>query len=186
MILPVYLYGNSVLRKETKDIPLDYPDLDKLLENMFETMRNAEGVGLAATQIGLEARILVLDLSYYAKDDPSLAGFKRTLINAHIIERGGEEKEMEEGCLSIPGIHEKVLRNDRIRIKYLDENMQEHDEIYEGMKARVIQHEYDHLDGILFIDHIPSFRKQVIRSKLNRIMNGNTNCSYRVKPAGKK
>jgi peptide deformylase len=186
MILPVYLYGHPVLRKEAQDIPLDYPGLQTLIENMFETMYNAEGVGLAAPQIGLEDRILVLDLNIYANEDPSFAGFKKTLINAHIIERDGEEKSIEEGCLSIPDIHEKVPRKNRIRIQYLDENLVAHDEVYEGYKARVIQHEYDHLDGILFVDHLSGIRKQMIRSRLNKIMDGNVKCSYKVKAAGRK
>ncbi|MDR2087045.1 MAG: peptide deformylase [Dysgonamonadaceae bacterium] len=186
MILPVYLYGHPVLRKETKDVPPDYPNLNKLIEDMFETMYNAEGVGLAAPQIGLEDRILVLDLSALAKDDPAFAGFKKTLINAHIIERDGEEKSVEEGCLSIPNVHEKVPRKNRIRIQYLDENLQPHDEVYEGYKARVIQHEYDHLDGILFVDRISGIRKQMIRSALNKIMTGNVKCSYKVKALRKK
>jgi peptide deformylase len=181
MILPIYLYGHPVLRKETKEIPLDYSDLHTLLNNMYETMYQAEGVGLAAPQIGLEDRILVIDLNPCAKDDPSCSGFKKVLINAHITERDGEEISMEEGCLSIPNIHENVPRPNRIRIQYLDENLQAHDEVYEGYKARVIQHEYDHLDGILFTDRIAGIRKQLIRAKLNRIMAGNVDCSYKVK-----
>ena len=186
MILPIYLYGHPVLRKETNDIPLDYPDLDKLLKNMFETMYNADGVGLAAPQVGLNDRILVIDLSPLADDEPSFEGFKKTFINARIIESDGEEKNMDEGCLSIPNIHEKVPRKNRIRIQYLDESLNPHDEIYEGFKARVIQHEYDHLEGKLFIDHISGIRKQIIRSRLNKIMNGDVNCSYKVKAVGKK
>ena len=186
MILPIYLYGHPVLRKETNDIPLDYPDLDKLLKNMFETMYNADGIGLAAPQIGLSDRILVIDLSPLADENPSFEGFKKVFINAHIIELDGEEKNMDEGCLSIPNIHEKVPRKNRIRIQYLDENMNSHDEIHEGFKARVIQHEYDHLEGKLFVDYIPGIRKQIIRSKLNKIMNGDVNCSYKVKAIGKK
>jgi peptide deformylase len=186
MILPIYLYGHPALRKEARDIPVDYPDLKALIKNMFETMYNAEGVGLAATQIGLEDRILVLDLNMYADKDPSFAGFRKTLINAHIIERDGNEESVEEGCLSIPDIHEKVPRKNRIRIQYLDENFMAHDEVYEGYKARVIQHEYDHLDGILFVDHISGIRKQMIRSKLNKIMQGKVNCPYRVKAVGNK
>jgi peptide deformylase len=181
MILPIYLYGHPILRKEAKDIPLDYPNLQVLLGNMYETMYNAEGVGLAAPQIGLEDRILVVDLSPYGESEPSCAGFKKAFINAHILEKDGEEEIMEEGCLSIPNIHEKVPRPYRIRIQYLDENLQPHDIVYEGHKARVIQHEYDHLDGILFVDRIAGMRKQMIRSKLNRIMEGNVNCSYKVK-----
>jgi peptide deformylase len=144
-------------------------------------MDQAAGVGLAAPQIGLEDRILVIDLTLNADEDPSCAGFKKAFINAHILERGGEEIWMEEGCLSIPGIHEKVLRPNRIRVQYLDENLQPHDEIYEGYRSRVFQHEYDHLDGILFTDHIDGIRKQMIRSKLNRIMNGDIRCAYRLK-----
>ena len=181
MILPIYLYGHPVLRKKAKDIPPDYPNLHTLLDNMYETMYKAEGIGLAAPQIGLDDRILVIDLSPYAKDDPSCLGFKKTLINAYIIERDGEAVLMEEGCLSIPDIHEKVPRLNRIRIQYLDENLQSHDEVYEGYKARVIQHEYDHLDGILFTDRIAGIRKQLIRSKLNKIMAGNVHCAYKVK-----
>ncbi|MDR1762413.1 MAG: peptide deformylase [Dysgonamonadaceae bacterium] len=186
MILPVYLYGHPILRKETKDIPLDYPGLKDLLDNMFETMYKADGVGLAAPQIGLEDRILVIDTDSISKDDPTLKGFKKVFINAHIIERDGEEQAVEEGCLSIPKIHEKVPRQFRIRIQYLDENLQPHDEVFEGYKARVIQHEYDHLDGIMFVDRLPGIRKQMIRSKLNKIMKGDVNCSYRVKPAPRK
>lgn len=181
MILPIYLYGQSILRKTTKDIPLDYPNLNNLLDTMFETMYNAEGVGLAAPQIGLEDRILVIDLAPCAEIDPACAGFKKVFINAHIVERDGEEVLMEEGCLSIPNIHEKVLRPGRIRIQYLDENLQAHDEVFEGYPARVIQHEYDHLDGIMFVDRIAGIRKQLIRSKLNKIMKKNVQCSYRVK-----
>jgi peptide deformylase len=181
MTLPIYVYGHPALRKVTRNISPDYPQLQTLLENMYETMYQAEGIGLAAPQIGLEDRILVMDLSPYGKDDPSCAGFKKALINAHIVERSGEEIPIEEGCLSVPNIHEKVLRPSRIRIQYLDENLQPHDEVYEGYKARVIQHEYDHLDGILFVDRIAGIRKQLIRSKLNKIMTGNFQCSYKVK-----
>jgi peptide deformylase len=186
MILPIYLYGHPVLRKITKDISPDYPNLKKLLADMFETMENADGVGLAAPQIGLEDRILVIDLSPLADDEPSLKDFKKVFINAHIVEMEGSEEIMEEGCLSIPGVHEKVPRKNRIRIQYLDENLQPHDEIYEAYKARVIQHEYDHLEGVMFVDKISGIRKQMIRSKLNKLLKGETNCSYKVKPAPKK
>lgn len=186
MILPIYLYGHPVLRKITKDIPLDYPNLKSLLNNMFETMYNADGVGLAAPQIGLEDRILVIDLSPCEEQDPSCSGFKKVFINAHIIEKSDDLEIMEEGCLSIPHIHEKVSRSNRIRVQYLDENLQPHDEVYEGYKARVIQHEYDHLEGMMFVDHISGIRKQLIRSKLNKIMDGNVNCSYKIKRNAKK
>jgi len=186
MILPIYLYGNPILRKVTKDISPDYPNLKTLLDNMFETMYKADGVGLAAPQIGLEDRILVIDLSSQAKDDPSFMNFKRVFINARIIEGDGEEASVEEGCLSVPKIHENVLRKNRIRIQYLDENLQPQDEVYEGFKARVIQHEYDHLEGVLFVDRISGIRKQMIRSKLNRIIKGDVDCSYKVKAVSRK
>jgi peptide deformylase len=186
MILPIYTYGQPVLRKETQNISADYPNLGKLIDNMFETMYNADGVGLAAPQIGLEDRILVIDLSPLSDSDPSFQDFKKVFINARIVERDGEEESVEEGCLSIPNIHEKVSRKNRIRIQYLDENLKPQDEIYEGYRARVIQHEYDHLDGILFVDHIQGIRKQMIRSKLNKILKGDIQCYYRIKPISKK
>jgi peptide deformylase len=186
MILPIYTYGQPVLRKETQNISADYPNLGKLIDNMFETMYNADGVGLAAPQIGLEDRILVIDLSPLSDSDPSFQDFKKVFINAHIVERDGEEESVEEGCLSIPNIHEKVSRKNRIRIQYLDENLKPQDEVYEGYRARVIQHEYDHLDGILFVDHISGIRKQMIRSKLNKILKGDIQCDYKIKPMSKK
>ena len=186
MILPIYLYGHPILRKVTKDISPDYPDLKTLLDNMFETMYKADGVGLAAPQIGLEDRILVIDLASHAEDDPSFKDFKKVFINARIIERDGEEENVEEGCLSIPGIHEKVSRKNRIRIQYFDENFQPHDEVYEGFKARVIQHEYDHLEGMMFVDYVSGIRKQMIRSKLNKMLTGDVSCSYKVKAVSKK
>jgi peptide deformylase len=181
MILPIYLYGHPVLRKETFDITQDYPNLKELIDNMFETMYQADGIGLAAPQIGLTDRILVIDLNPYKEIDPACEDFKVAMINARIIEQGDEEVQMEEGCLSIPNIHEKVFRSNKIRIQYLDENFVPHDEVFEGHKARVIQHEYDHLDGKMFVDHISGIRKQMIRSKLNKIMDGIVDCSYKVK-----
>jgi len=186
MILPIYLYGHPVLRKITKDISTDYPNLKTLLDNMFETMSNADGVGLAAPQIGLEDRILVVDLTSHTKDDASFKDFKKVFINAHIVECDGEEANVEEGCLSVPGIHEKVPRKNRIRIKYFDENFQLYDEVYEGFKARVIQHECDHLEGVMFVDYISGIRKQMIRSKLNKMLIGDVNCSYKVKAAARR
>ena len=186
MILPIYLYGHPILRKVTKDISPDYPNLKTLLDNMFETMYKADGVGLAAPQIGLNDRILIIDLNLYAKDNPSFKDFKKIFINAHIIERDGEEEIVEEGCLSVPNIHEKVLRKNRIRIQYLDENFHPHDDVYEGYKARVIQHEYDHLEGVLFVDHLSGIRKQMIYSKLNKMLKGDVNCSYKVKTVSKR
>lgn len=183
MILPIYIYGQPVLRKMTKEIdPETYPNLKELIDNMFETMYSADGVGLAAPQVGLEDRIFVVDLSPFADEEhPEFKNFKKAFINAHIIERSGEMKSVEEGCLSIPGIHEKVPREDKIHILYLDENLEPHDEIFSGYKARVIQHEYDHVEGIMFVDKISPMRKRMVKGRLNNLANGKTDCSYRVK-----
>lgn len=183
MILPIYIYGHPVLRNVTKDIDTNnYPKLNELIDNMFETMYNAEGVGLAAPQVGLEDRVFVVDLSPLADEEhPEFNDMKKVFINAHITERAGELTVIEEGCLSIPGVHEKVSREDEIRIKYLDENLQAHDEIFKGYLARVIQHEYDHLDGILFTDKISLLRKRMNKSKLTNMEKGKVACEYRIK-----
>ena len=185
MILPIYLYGQPVLRKVAEDIELDYANLKQLISNMFETMYNAEGVGLAAPQVGVSIRLFVIDLSVLDDLPPDIEKRKRVFINAHIVERDGEEMVREEGCLSLPGIHENVSRKGRIRIQYLDENFVAHDEVIEGYLARVLQHEYDHIDGIMFVDHLSGIRKQLIKSKLNALIKGKTNCDYPVKTVRK-
>ncbi|MBE6312556.1 MAG: peptide deformylase [Bacteroidales bacterium] len=181
MILPITLYGNSVLRKETREIDKDYPNLPSLLENMYETMHNADGVGLAAPQVGLDIRLFVIDLSCLAEDRPEFKDYRRTVINPQITERWGDDVSMEEGCLSLPGIYEKVTRKSKIRIHYYDENWVEHDEEYSGYPARVMQHEYDHLEQHVFIDHLSPLRKQLIKGKLNSIVSGKVRCRYRTK-----
>lgn len=183
MILPIYIYGHPVLRKVAQDIDAEnYPKLKELIDSMFETMYNADGVGLAGPQVGLADRIFVVDLDPLADDEhPEFKGFKKALINAHIVERTGDIEYVEEGCLSLPGIHEKVPREGQIRIQYLDENLQPHDEVYTGFMARVIQHEYDHLEGVMFIDHISPLRKRMIKSKLIDMEKGKVKCGYRVK-----
>lgn len=181
MILPIYLYGQPILRKPTKEITADYPDLKKLIDNMFETMYNADGIGLAAPQIGLDIRLFVIDLEALAEDDPKYSGFKKVFINPRIVEYTGEIVKMEEGCLSIPGINENVDREEAVRIQYLDENFVSHDEVYDAFFARCIQHEYDHIEGKLFVDKISGIRKQLIKSKLNNLVRGRTNCRYKVK-----
>ncbi|MGI6074418.1 MAG: peptide deformylase [Fermentimonas sp.] len=185
MILPIYTYGNPILRKVALDIdPETYPNLNELIDNMFETMYQAEGIGLAGPQVGLLERIFVVDLSPLADDEhPEFKDFKRAFINAHITERSGDMEIVEEGCLSIPGIHEKVPREERIRIEYLDESLNKHDEVYEGFMARAIQHEYDHLDGIMFVDKISLLRKRMIKSKLANLEKGKFSCAYKVKKA---
>lgn len=180
MILPVYAFGSPVLRKIAVDIPLDYEGLIDLIENMFETMRAADGVGLAAPQIGLSIRLFVMDARVYAEHEPALSDFKKVFINAHIIEKGGDEEVIEEGCLSIPNIHEDVLRPGRIHIRYLNENFLPVDEWYEGMSARIIQHEYDHLDGILFPDLVNPLKKTLLRGKLRDISKGKVTVKYKM------
>lgn len=181
MILPIYLYGQPVLRKVAHDIMPDYPNLKELIANMFETMYNADGIGLAAPQIGLDIRLFVIDLEPLAEDEPKYTGFKKVFINPRIEEYTGELVKMEEGCLSIPGINESVEREEAIRIQYFDENFVSHTEEYGDFFARCIQHEYDHIEGKLFIDKISGIRKQLIKSKLNNLIKGKTNCRYRVK-----
>lgn len=185
MILPIYVYGQPVLRKEAEDIAPDYPNLKELIANMFETMDNADGVGLAAPQVGLPIRVVVVNLDVLSEDFPEYKGFRKAYINAHILEVGGELVSMDEGCLSLPGIHESVKRGNRIRVKYLDENLEEHDEIVEGYLARVMQHEFDHLDGKMFIDHLSPLRKQMIKGKLNAMLKGKAHCTYKVKTVKK-
>jgi peptide deformylase len=183
MILPIYIYGHPVLRKVARDIDVEnYPKLKELIDNMFETMYHADGVGLAGPQVGLEDRIFVVDLSPYASEEhPEFKDFKKVFINAHITERSGDVELIEEGCLSIPGIHENVPREEEIRIEYMDENLQPHNEIYSGYMARVIQHEYDHLDGIMFVDKISPLRKRMIKGKLSNMEKGKVACDYKIK-----
>ena len=186
MILPIYTYGQPVLRKVAEDITPDYPELKELIANMFETMTHAEGVGLAAPQIGLPIRIVTIDLDVLSEDMPEYKDFRKAFINAHILEKEGEEVSIEEGCLSLPGIHEAVKRKNRIHVKYLDENLEEHDEWIDGYLARVIQHEFDHIEGKVFTDRISPFRKQMIAKKMKALSQGRFNCHYKVKPANNK
>lgn len=181
MILPIYVYGQPVLRKVAEDIAPDYPNLKELIANMFETMDHADGVGLAAPQIGLPIRVVVINLDVLSEDLPEYKGFRKAYINAHILEVGGDEVSMDEGCLSLPGIHEPVKRGNKIHVKYLDEDLVEHDEVVEGYLARVMQHEFDHLEGKMFIDHLSALRKQMIKGKLNALLKGKVHCDYKVK-----
>ena len=182
MILPIYTYGMPVLRKEAEDITPDYPELKELIANMFETMYHSDGVGLAAPQIGKAIRVVVITLDPLKEDFPEYADFNKAYINPHILEFDDSKTEsMDEGCLSLPGINEPVRRPTRIHVKYMDEDFNEHDEWVEGYLARVMQHEFDHLDGHLFIDRISPLRKQMIRSKLGQMLKGKFRCSYKVK-----
>ena len=181
MILPIYTFGNPVLRKIAEDIGPEYPNLKQLVDDMFETMHHADGVGLAAPQIGLAIRLLVIDLKALEEDEPEMSKFRIAMINPVMLEMSEEEIEANEGCLSIPGISEKVYRSEWIKIKYLDVDFNEHIEEFEDFQARVIQHEYDHLEGSLFTDHVNPLRRQLIKSKLNNIAKGKVSCDYKVK-----
>lgn len=182
MILPIYTYGMSVLRKESEDIGPDYPGLKQLIADMFETMYHSDGVGLAAPQLGKAIRLVVITLDVLKDDYPEYAGFNKAYINPHILEYDDTHTEtMEEGCLSLPGIHEPVKRPTRIRVKYQDEDFQEHEEWVEGYLARVMQHEFDHLDAHLFVDRLTPLRKQMVRTKLGQMLKGKFRCSYKVK-----
>ncbi len=182
MILPIYIYGQPVLRKVAEDINSDYPELEQLIQNMWETLAESDGVGLAAPQIGLSIRLVIIDLDTISDDLPEYKGFKRVYINPHIEELDDTETESaEEGCLSLPGIHEKVTRPTRIRVTYLDENFQPHDEWVSDFLARVMQHEFDHLEGKVFTDHVKGLRRQLISRKLSDLMKGDFSCSYKVK-----
>lgn len=180
MILPIVAYGHPILRKIAAEIEPGHPILDELIDSMFETMYQSEGVGLAAPQVNQSIRLIVIDASPYEKDNPDLIGFKKVLINPTIIEESGEEWSFNEGCLSIPEIREDVMRKPRIRIQYQDREFRSYDEIYEGIPARIIEHEYDHLEGRLFVDRINPLRKILLKRKLNDITTGNIECKYKM------
>lgn len=178
MIYPIIAYGSLVLKTKAKHIEKGSIEIQELMGDMFETMYNAQGVGLAAPQIGLGIRIFVVDAGPMEEGEQV---FKRVFINPERLAEDGEEWAFEEGCLSIPGIREDITRNDRIRLRYWNENWEEQEEVFEGIKARIIQHEYDHLEGILFTDKLTPFRKRLLRTKLNNIIKGNVKVDYRMK-----
>lgn len=188
MIYPIVAYGDPVLRKETKEIDKDYPNLDAVLENMFETMYAASGIGLAAPQVGMPIRLFLVDATPFEDDEDLteeertfLSTFKRVFINAKIIEETGDEWAFNEGCLSIPDVREDVFRKPKIKIQYQDENFETHVEEYDGLIARVIQHEYDHIEGILFTDKLSSFKKRLIKGRLTNISKGKIKIDYRMR-----
>jgi peptide deformylase len=183
MILPIYIYGQPVLRKVAEDITPDYPELQQLISDMWETLADSEGIGLAAPQIGRPIRLSVIDLDVISEDFPEYKGFRQVFINPHILELDDTQTDSsEEGCLSLPAIHEKVQRPTRIHVRWQDEQFQEHDEWIEGYLARVMQHEFDHLDGHMFIDRISPLRRQLIKSKLKALTMGRYRCGYKTKP----
>ena len=181
MIYPIYVYGMPVLRKRAKEIDEHYENLDQLISDMYETMYAAEGVGLAAPQIGLPVRLLVIDTSAFEEeDDPTLKDFKKVFINPEIIEEKGEEWITSEGCLSIPTIREDVSRKPIVRIQYYNEHFKFFDEKYDGLRARVIQHEMDHLNGVMFTDRISPIRKRLLKPKLKGISRGEVDIKYKI------
>jgi len=186
MTYPIVIYGHLILRKVAEDIDNNYPGLQQLISDLFETMYWSDGLGLAAPQIGKSIRIFVIDGAPLAEDEPSLKDFKKVFINAHITERCGDLKPMSEGCLSIPNIREEVNRESHIRIEYYDENWVHHNEVFDGYKARIIQHEYDHLDGILFTDKVNPLKKRLLKSKLTAISKGKFEADYKTILPGQK
>lgn len=181
MKLPIYVYGEPVLRQEAADITPDYPGLRQLVEDMYETLENADGVGLAAPQVGLPIRVVVIDLRELADEYPEYKDFRKAYINAHILEASQETETISEGCLSIPGVNERVVRPKRVRVSYVDVDFNAHDEWADGFLARVMQHEFAHLEGQLFTDIISPLRKQMISRKMKSIAHGKYRCTYKTK-----
>ncbi len=181
MILPIVAYGDPVLKKRAKEIDADYPGLQGIIANMFETMYQASGVGLAAPQVGLPIRLFIVDGAPFEEEDEDVKDFKKVFINPVIVEERENHWLFNEGCLSIPGIREDVERPATIRMKYFDENFNAYDEEFSGLAARIIQHEYDHIEGILFIDHLSVLRKTLLRKKLIDISKGIVEVDYRMK-----
>ncbi len=181
MIYPILVAGHPTLRKKAEEIDKNYPNFQEIIANMYETMQHAEGVGLAAPQVGFPIRLFVVDATPFAEDYPEVKDFRKTFINPRIVEEFGEEWYFNEGCLSVPGIREDVLRKSNVRLTYYDQNWQFHEEVFTGIVGRIIQHEYDHLEGILFTDKISPLKKRLLKRKLLEIAKGNVNTSYRIK-----
>ncbi|MDR3134442.1 MAG: peptide deformylase [Prevotellaceae bacterium] len=183
MVLPVYVYGSGVLKKEAAPVTGDYPGLGQLIADMWDTLYNAGGVGLAAPQVGHMIRLAVIDASAFKDEDAAANGFKRVFINPEILEWSEEMSGFNEGCLSIPGIHEEVKRPKRVRVRYLDENFRERDEWLDGVPARIVQHEYDHIEGILFTERLAPIRRKILAGKLANIARGKSGADYKTKIA---
>jgi len=187
MILPIVAFGHSTLRKVAREIEPGHPGLQELIDNMYETLYQAEGVGLAAPQVNQSIRLFIIDATPYGEDKPELVGFKKVFVNPYIIEETGEDAVFNEGCLSIPDIREDITRKSRIRIQYQDTEFRSYDEYYEGVPARIIQHEYDHIEGKLLVDRISPLRKMLLKRRLNDISTGNIDVKYKmIFPALKK
>ncbi len=181
MVLPIVAYGDPVLRKKGEDITKDYPGLEKLIDDMFETMEKAKGVGLAAPQINKAIRLFVVDSNRMYDEGEESEGIREVFINAQVIEESGKEWPYEEGCLSIPGIREDVYREEKVKIKYLDRDFKAHEKTFTGLTARVIQHEYDHIEGKLFIDHLKPLKKSLLKGRLEKISKGAVDVEYKMR-----
>ena len=179
MIYPIVAYGDPVLRKVGATVEKDYPQLKELIENMFETMYESHGVGLAAPQIGKATNLFIIDSSRF--EDEKYPDVKKVFINAEILEETGDKWDFEEGCLSIPHIRENVKRHETLRIRYQDENFETHEETYDGIVARVIQHEYDHVKGIMFVDRLSELKKRLLKNKLINISKGGVRVDYKMR-----
>ncbi len=181
MILPIVAFGDPVLTSKAKDINPDYPNLKELISDMWETMYNAEGVGLAAPQIGESIRLFIIDASPFKEDEPEVDGLKRVFINPVIFEKTGKDLLFNEGCLSFPGLREDIYRKPDIKIRYYDEDFNEHTESYTGIASRIIQHEYDHIEGVVMINRISPLKRQLIKNRLGNIAKGKVNTAYKMK-----
>lgn len=193
MILPIYGYGEAVLREKGKEITEDYPNLSQIVKNMYETMDNAYGVGLAAPQVGMPIRLFIVDTTPFADSDEvskeeatELNGFRKTFINPKIIKEEGDLWSFNEGCLSIPEVREDIFRHETITIEYFDENFKKNTAKFNGLRARVIQHEYDHIEGVLFTDYLSTLKKKLVGKKLKKIMEGKIRPDYKMKYFNKK
>jgi peptide deformylase len=180
MILPVLAYGHPALRKVAKEIDASFPELKNFIENMFDTMYQSDGVGLAAPQVNHSIRVITIDASAFAETHPETTGFKKVFINPKIYLEEGEEWSFNEGCLSFPGLRQDILRKPVIRIRWFDEDFQPHDEQFDGIVARVLQHEYDHLEGILFVDRMNALKRMVIKGRLTDISKGKVDTFYKM------
>lgn len=177
-VLPILAYGDPVLKAKAKPITKDHAGLDKIITDMWETMYKAGGVGLAAPQIGKSIRLFVIDANPYAEEEPELKDFKKVFINASILEESGKEYSFNEGCLSFPGLREDIRRQPSIKMSYQDEDFNDYEEVFSGIKARIIQHEYDHIEGVLMVDRITPLKKTLLRKKLQNISKGNVSVDY--------
>ena len=186
MVYPIVAYGNTILKKRAAEIDKNYPGLRQLISDMYDTMHFSQGVGLAAPQINIPIRLFVTDGAPFKDEEPGIENFKKIFINPVLLNENGNDWMFNEGCLSIPGIREDVERKPALRIKYFDENFDDRNEIFSGIAARIIQHEYDHIEGVLFVDRLSAFKRRLLKGKLDDITKGKVDVDYKMKFALKK